>query len=226
MIYLLEDDANIRKLVRYALKNNGMDAEAFAVPHEFWEAVRKEKPQLILLDVMLPEEDGLSILEKLRAAADTRKVPIILLTAKGSEFDKVTGLDLGADDYIAKPFGMMELISRIRALLRRTQEDGDYTDTVGELSVCPAKHIVRASGVEVTLALKEYELLCMLLEADGKVCKREQIQTQVWGYAAESRTVDVHIRKLRQKLGEAGACIETVKGVGYQIRRDEEQAHE
>lgn len=220
MIYLLEDDQNIRKLVSYALHSNGFTARGFSQPNEFWEAMKGELPELILLDIMLPQEDGLAILQTLRAAPRTSKVPVILLTAKDSEYDKVTGLDLGADDYIPKPFGMLELISRVRAVLRRSPqgpEEASYT--LHGLYVCPARHEVRVDNQEVTLALKEYQLLCALLEAGGAVRTRDQLLRSIWGYRfdGESRTVDVHIRKLRQKLGEYGACIETVKGVGYKI---------
>ncbi len=220
MIYLLEDDQNIRKLVNYALSSNGFTARGFSQPDEFWEAMKGEVPQMILLDIMLPQEDGLEILQKLRAAPRTMKVPVILLTAKDSEFDKVTGLDLGADDYIPKPFGMLELISRVRAVLRRSPQGPEETSyALNGLYVCPARHEVRVDGQEITLALKEYQLLCALLEAGGAVRTRDQLLRAIWGYRfdGESRTVDVHIRKLRQKLGEYGACIETVKGVGYKI---------
>lgn len=220
MIYLLEDDQNIRKLVNYALSSNGFTARGFSHPDEFWEAIQGELPQMILLDIMLPQEDGLEILQKLRAAPRTAKVPVILLTAKDSEFDKVTGLDLGADDYIPKPFGMLELISRVRAVLRRSPQGPEETAySLGGLYVCPARHEVRVDGQEVYLALKEYQLLCALLEGGGAVRTRDQLLRSIWGYRfdGESRTVDVHIRKLRQKLGEHGACIETVKGVGYKI---------
>ncbi len=222
MIYLVEDDNNIRKLVCYALKREGFETEGFACPSEFWERMKHMKPQLILLDIMLPEEDGLSVLKKLRSSSQTKNLPVIMLTAKSSEFDKVTGLDMGADDYIAKPFGMMELIARIRAVLRRSEEEtvAPVSYTVGSLYVCPSKHIVRVDGKDVTLALKEYELLCLLLERDGAVLTRDVLLSQIWGYHFDggTRTIDVHIRKLRQKLGDAGNCIETVKGIGYKIK--------
>lgn len=220
MIYLLEDDQNIRKLVCYALERNGFHAKGFSLPEAFWEGVRGELPRMVLLDIMLPQEDGLEILQKLRADPRTAKVPVILLTAKDSEFDKVTGLDLGADDYIPKPFGMLELISRVRAVLRRgPQGPEESAYTLGGLYVCPARHEVRLDGEEITLALKEYQLLCALLEAGGAVRTRDQLLQSIWGYRfdGESRTVDVHIRKLRQKLGAHGGRIETVKGVGYKI---------
>ena len=220
MIYVLEDDANIRKLVDYALQREGCEVQGFGTPSEFWEAIGNRLPQLVLLDIMLPQEDGLTILNKLRSRSDTRRLPVIMLTAKSSEFDKVTGLDSGADDYIAKPFGMMELISRIRAVLRRTGGDTEEKSwRVGELYVQPGRHIVQVGGEDITLTYKEYELLCALLEADGRVLTRDTLLSTIWGYDfdGDTRTVDVHIRRLRQKLGEAGSCIETVKGIGYNI---------
>ena len=219
MIYVLEDDDNIRKLVLYTLRTSGFEAEGFDRPGAFYEAMAKALPRLLLLDIMLPEEDGLSVLGKLRRAPETRTLPVILLTAKGSEYDKVIGLDSGADDYMPKPFGMMELVSRIKAVLRRTEEPAQEEYRVGSLYVCPARHIVRAGDQEVHLALKEFELLCMLLRSAGVVLTRDVLLGQIWGYSfdGESRTVDVHIRNLRKKLGEAGNCIETVKGVGYKI---------
>ena len=206
MIYLVEDDESIRELVIYTLKSQGFEAKGFERPSHFWKALEKEKPALLLLDVMLPEEDGISILKKLRMRPDTRKLPIIMLTAKSSEYDTVVGLDSGADDYIPKPFRMMELISRIRALLRRTEDDGAEEYRTGNLYVCPSRHIATVDKKNVNLTLKEYEVLCQLLN-------------QVWGYEfdGESRTVDVHIRTLRQKLGSAGELVETVRGVGYKI---------
>ncbi|MBE6567658.1 MAG: response regulator transcription factor [Ruminococcaceae bacterium] len=223
MIYLLEDDAAIRKLIVYTLKSGGMEAEGFPAPSLFYEALEKETPELILLDIMLPEEDGLSVLARLRSTPATRNVPVLILTAKSSEFDKVIGLDSGADDYMTKPFGMMELLSRVRALLRRSKAhtpDGDLL-RVGALTVSPSHHTAEVDGVPVTLSLKEFKLLCLLLEKNGAVATRDEILTTIWGYSfdGESRTVDVHIRNLRQKLGSAGECIETVKGMGYKIER-------
>lgn len=219
MIYLVEDDENIRELVVYTLKSQGMDAKGFERPSLFWKALEKEIPSLLLLDIMLPEEDGLSILKKLRMNPETRKLPIIMLTARGSEYDAVVGLDSGADDYIPKPFRMMELISRIKALLRRTEEDGMQEYQIGGLYVCPSRHLVTVNHEPVSLTLKEYELLCLLLKNSGMVLSRTQLLNQIWGYEfdGESRTVDVHIRTLRQKLGEMGELIETVRGVGYKI---------
>ena len=181
--------------------------------------MEKEEPALLLLDVMLPEEDGISILKKLRMRPDTRKLPIIMLTAKSSEYDTVVGLDSGADDYIPKPFRMMELISRIRALLRTAEDDGAEEYQTGNLYVCPSRHIATVDKKNVNLTLKEYEVLCLLLKNSGTVLSRTQLLNQVWGYEfdGESRTVDVHIRTLRQKLGSAGELVETVRGVGYKI---------
>lgn len=219
MIYLVEDDDNIRKLVKYALTKEGFEVTGFSVPTEFWENMHTVMPELVILDIMLPEEDGLSILKKLKEDQETEQIPVIMLTAKNSEFDKVTGLDMGADDYIAKPFGTMELISRVRAVIRRydkTQSKKIFQ--IGELYVEPAKHIISVSGQEVTLSYKEYLLLIVLLEAEGNVVDRNTLLNRVWGeYYTESRTLDVHIRKLRVKLGDAGSLIQTVKGIGYKI---------
>ncbi len=225
MIYVVEDDNNIRKLVDYALRKEGYEVMGFAMAAPFWTAMERQHPQLILLDIMLPGEDGLSILKRVRASAATARIPVIMLTAKGSEYDKVMGLDLGADDYVAKPFGMLELMSRIRAVLRRT-EDAKEPDTFtwGEIVLCPAKHTVTVGGEAVALTYKEYELLALLLKSNGNVLTRDALLEQIWGYTfdGETRTVDVHIRKLRQKLGSAGRYIETVKGVGYKLGGGEE----
>ncbi len=220
MIYFIEDDNNIRELVVYTLNNSGMDAVGFGLPSEFWKAVENKTPSMVMLDIMLPEEDGLSILKKLRKLPDTKKLPIMMITAKDSEYDKVVGLDLGADDYVSKPFGMMELIARVKALLRRTEaknEERDYT--IGNLYVCPGKHIVRVNGIDVVLTLKEFEILCMLLKSGDIVLTRDTLLNEIWGYSfdGENRTVDVHIRTLRQKLGSAGDYIKTVRGIGYKI---------
>ena len=222
MIYLLEDDDSIRELVIYTLNSQGMEARGFARPSAFWEAVEEQTPSLVLLDIMLPEEDGISVLKKLRASARAARLPIIMLTAKGTEYDKVLGLDAGADDYVAKPFGMMELLSRIRALLRRTEREDDALYRCGQLTVDPGSHTVLVGDREVALTQKEFEVLCLLLKNKGQVLSRERLIEDVWGYAftGESRTVDVHVRTLRQKLGEAGACIETVRGYGYKIGRE------
>ena len=200
MIYLVEDDESIRELVIYTLKSQGFEAQGFERPSMFWKALEKEYPALLLLDVMLPEEDGISILKKLRMRPDTRKLPIIMLTAKGSEYDTVIGLDSGADDYIP-------------------EDEGAEEYQIGNLYVCPARHIATVDKQNVNLTLKEYEVLCLLLKNSGTVLSRTQLLNQVWGYEfdGESRTVDVHIRTLRQKLGSAGELVETVRGVGYKI---------
>ena len=218
MIYLLEDDESIRKFVIYALKQTGMEAVGFELPSEFKKAVESRKPDLALLDIMLPEEDGISVLKWLRSCADTADLPVIMLTAKASEYDKVEGLDSGADDYIAKPFGTMELISRIKALLRRTKSaDAEYS--VGKLYVNPSKHIVTVSDESVSLTLKEFEMLCLMLKNRGMVFSRDRLLEEIWGYDydGENRTVDVHIKTLRTKLRECGALVETVRGIGYKI---------
>ena len=219
MIYLVEDDESIRELVVYTLKSQGMDAKGFERPSLFWKELEKEVPALILLDIMLPEEDGISILRKLRTRPDTRKIPVIMLTAKGTEYDVVMGLDSGADDYIPKPFRMMELISRIKARLRRAEDKGAEEYRLENLYLCPGRHIVTVDQEPVNLTLKEYEMLVLLLKNSGTVLSRTQLLNQVWGYEfdGESRTVDVHIRTLRQKLGSAGELVETVRGVGYKI---------
>ncbi len=220
MIYLVEDDSSIRELVTYTLKGSGYDTAGFERPSEFWQAMNELTPSLIILDVMLPEESGLSILKKLRSTPRTSSLPVMMLTAKTTEYDKVIGLDSGADDYVTKPFGMMELLSRVKALLRRTSqrtEDGEFT--VGELYLSTRKHIVRVNGENVSLTLKEYELLSLLIKNRGIVFDRDSLLETIWGYAfdGENRTVDVHVRTLRQKLGACGEYIETVRGVGYRF---------
>ncbi len=220
MIYLLEDDNSIRELVTYTLNNSGMETEGFEKPSDFWHAMEQQIPALILLDIMLPEEDGLQILRKLRQQAATKKLPVIMLTAKGSEYDKVVGLDCGADDYVPKPFGMMELLARVRALLRRTDQDTASAEyTIRGLHICPAKRTATVDGEPVSLTRKEFELLCLFLEQPDVVMTRDRLLSQIWGYAfdGESRTVDVHIRALRQKLGAYGDLIETVRGIGYKL---------
>ena len=220
MIYLVEDDNSIRELVVYTLTGANMETQGFGTPSAFWAALESDLPQLILLDIMLPEEDGLSILRKLRAVPKTARIPVMMLTAKSNEYDKVIGLDLGADDYLPKPFGMMELIARVRALLRRTApETPPESYRIGSLFVSEQRHIVQVDGADVTLTYKEFEMLCLLLRNKGLVLTREQILDQVWGYAydGENRTVDVHIRTLRQKLGAAGNFIRTVRGIGYKL---------
>ena len=224
MIYLVEDDDSIRELVLYTLHTTGFEAEGFRNAADFWQALEKELPQLVLLDIMLPDEDGLHILKRLRAGAETADLPVMLLTAKSSEYDRVVGLDSGADDYLPKPFGMMELVSRVRALLRRAAKPAaeDKLFTAGSLAVDVKRRAVTVDGEPVILTYKEFELLCYLLENRGVVLSRDQILTKIWdyNYSGETRTVDVHIRTLRQKLGDAGALIETVRGVGYRLAQD------
>ncbi len=219
MIYFLEDDDNIRNFVVYALQNSGIDAQGFEKPSDFYTMLERQLPDLVLLDIMLPEEDGLEVLKKLRTRADTRTMPVIVLSARGTEYDKVIGLDSGADDYISKPFGIMELISRIRALLRRAGNGEKSEYVIGGLCVNPEKHTVLANGTEVALTYKEFELLCVLMRNPGTVFTRDALLSQIWGYQfdGENRTVDVHIRTLRAKLGEYGELIETVRGIGYKI---------
>lgn len=220
MIYCLEDERNIRELIVYTLESSGFHAAGFSNSTDFFAAVVNEKPELILLDIMLPKESGLTVLQKLKDSMVTKDIPVIMVTAKGSEFDKVTGLNMGADDYIAKPFGMMEFIARVRAVLRRggIKESGNVLE-YKSLVIHPEKHEVLADGTAITLTLKEFELLKYLIENRDIVVTRNQILGHVWGYDfdGETRTVDVHIRTLRQKLGECGRYIETVRGVGYRI---------
>ena len=224
MIYLVEDDDSIRELVLYTLHTTGFEAEGFRNAADFWQALEKELPQLVLLDIMLPDEDGLHILKRLRAGAETADLPVMMLTAKSSEYDRVVGLDSGADDYLPKPFGMMELVSRVRALLRRAAKPAaeEKHFTAGSLAVDVKRRSFTVDGEPVILTYKEFELLCYLLENRGVVLSRDQILTKIWdyNYSGETRTVDVHIRTLRQKLGDAGALIETVRGVGYRLAQD------
>lgn len=217
MIYLLEDDSGIRNFVTYALNNSGLETEAFECPSDFWKAMGENIPDLILLDIMLPEEDGLSILKKIRSVPATEKLPVIMLTARDTEYDKVSGLDSGADDYVSKPFGIMELISRIKALLRRTASNDKNSLSVGKICIYPSGHEVSVNGEKINLTLKEYELLLWLVKNKGEVYSRETLLQKIWGYdfTGESRTVDVHIRTLRSKLGDSGDVIKTIRGVGY-----------
>lgn len=223
MIYFLEDDENIQKLVCYSLKKDGFEICGFEKPSEFFKAVKERLPELVILDIMLPEENGLSVLEKLRERPDTSKLPVIFLSAMDSEYDRVNGLDLGADDYIAKPFSVVELSSRIRAVLRRSSMLKTKQDVLclGSLCMDTERHMVSVSGKEIELALKEYQLLYVLLSAGGAVCSRENLIASVWGeHYGESRTLDVHIRRLRMKLKEAGEYIQTVKGIGYKMKEN------
>ena len=220
MIFCVEDDDNIRELVIYTLETTGLEARGFADGTAFMEALAFDTPELDLLDIMLPGEDGLEILKKLKNSSKTKDIPVIMVTAKGSEYDKVVGLDSGADDYVTKPFGMMELISRIKAVLRRSGKQQDKTKlSVGGISLDTKKHEVKVDGENVVLTLKEFELLEKLMRNQGIVLTRDQLLTEIWGYDfdGETRTVDVHIRTLRQKLGEQGSLVKTVRGVGYRI---------
>ena len=223
MIYCVEDDAAIRDIEVYALRSTGFEAEGFENGEELFAAVKKRLPELIILDVMLPGEDGLEILKRIRFSALTRSVPVIMATARGEEYDKITGLDSGADDYLVKPFGMMEMVSRVRAVLRRTGGAGPAREAaplvLGPLTLDPAAHTVSVGGRGVTLTLKEFELLRTMMAKPGVVFTRDRLLSEVWGtdYDGETRTVDVHIRTLRQKLGEAGGLIGTVRGVGYRM---------
>lgn len=221
MIYCVEDERNIRELLVYTLETTGFHARGLSDGKELWTSLKKETPELILLDIMLPGEDGYSILEKLKTAPSTRGIPIIMVTAKEAEFDKVRGLEGGADDYITKPFGMMEFVARVKAVLRRCgqKKQEERLLQYQDLCVFVGRHEVRYKGVRVELTRKEFELLQYLLENKGLVMTRNQILCRIWGYDfdGETRTVDVHVRTLRQKLGEAGNLIETVRGVGYRI---------
>ncbi len=225
MIFYVEDDESIRELVIYTLKTTGFEARGFENGKEFFAALSDETPELILLDIMLPDEDGLKILKKVRAMDSCRYVPVILLTARGTEYDKVIGLDSGADDYITKPFGMMELVSRIRAVMRRFDRGAASQElSCGRIHMDIARHRVTVDGNPVTLAKKEFDLLKYLMENQGIVLTRDKMLETIWGYDfdGETRTVDVHVRTLRQKLGEGGSLIETVRGVGYRIGGDAE----
>lgn len=220
MIYCVEDERNIRELIVYTMESSGFAARGFENGEALYEALRSETPRLILLDIMLPGEDGMSILKKLKSDPQTGDVPVILVTAKGAEYDKVMGLDMGADDYIVKPFGMMELVARVKALLRRSQKaKGAKEYVLGDLVMQVDKHVVKVRGEEVTLTFKEFELLKYLLENPGIVLSRDQILGHIWGYefAGETRTVDVHIRTLRKKLGPCQDLVETIRGVGYRM---------
>jgi len=220
MIYCVEDDRSIRELIIYALKSNGYEAVGFDKAEPFYKELENKLPDLVLLDIMLPGEDGIEILKKLKASPKLRNIPVIMLTAKSAEYDKVLGLDSGADDYITKPFGIMEFLSRVKAVLRRSGNVSNPSEiSVGRLTMYIDKHVVIADGKEVALTFKEFELLKYLMENAGIVLTRDKLLEEVWGYEyeGETRTLDVHIRTLRQKLGEAGAVIETVRGVGYKI---------
>lgn len=221
MVYILEDDDNIRKLINYSLKSQGFEIQDFALPSAFWSALQTKNPDLLLLDIMLPEEDGISILKKLRSNPKTSTIPVIMLTAKDSEYDVVTGLDSGADDYVTKPFGMMALVSRIKAVLRRYEKTDSHKELIqaGELKIDENQHTVFIHNRQLFLTVKEFDLLVLLIKNRGNVLTREMLLEHIWDISAdiESRTVDVHIRTLRQKLGNAGNAIETIRGVGYKF---------
>lgn len=220
MIYYVEDDDNIRELVVYTLTQMGMPTQGFACAEAFWPAVAKELPDLILLDVMLPGEDGMQILKKLHGDQKTVDIPVVMITAKGTEFDRVQGLDFGADDYIVKPFGMAELIARVRARLRRiAPKTNDDALVSGRLTLDRRAHEVLVDGQTVALTIKEYDLLKLMMENAGMAFSREQLLSKIWdyGYDGGTRTVDVHIQTLRAKLGDCGSMIETVRGVGYRF---------
>ncbi len=219
MIYCVEDDSSIRELMLYALRASGFEAEGFAEGTALFHALNQTKPQLILLDIMLPGMDGIEILKKLRGNPATASVPVIMASAKGTEYDKVVGLDLGADDYLAKPFGMMEMVSRIRAVLRRSAPSAARSLQIGQLRMDPMAHTVFAGEKRIELTLKEFELLRLLMEHPGRVFTRDQLLERIWStdYLGETRTVDVHIGTLRTKLGSCGEYIRTVRGVGYRL---------
>ena len=220
MIYCLEDDKGIRELMVYTLQIAGFEAQGFPESGAFWEALQRELPQLVVLDIMLPGEDGISVLRRLRNAPETAQLPVIMASARGSEYDRVIGLDLGADDYLSKPFGMMEMVSRIRAVLRRSQgQEAPDVLTAGEIRLDRARHMVSAGGQDISLTLKEYELLRILMENPGIVFSRDRLLQTVWdmNFSGGTRTVDVHIATLRTKLGDSGDRIRTVRGVGYRL---------
>lgn len=220
MIFCVEDDGGIRDLMIYALNSAGFEARGFTGGTELFAALKENTPQLIMLDIMLPDMDGIEILKRLRGNSATVEIPVIMATAKGTEFDKVTGLDLGADDYLAKPFGMMEMISRVKAVLRRSEKSPPKVLKIGELEMNLREHSVLSRGEKAELTLKEFEILRLFMENAGQVFSRERLLQSVWGsdFMGETRTVDVHIGTLRTKLGECGGYIETVRGVGYRIR--------
>jgi len=220
VIWCVDDDNTIRDIEVYALTSTGFEAKGFADGISLLEALKTEKPDLIMLDIMLPGKDGVEVLREIRSNPETQKIPVIMATAKGTEMDKIQGLDMGADDYLVKPFGVMEMISRIKAVLRRcAPEEKEEILAIGEIALNQREHLVTIAGEKVTLTLKEFEILKLFLQNPGIVFSRGELLTQVWGvdYLGESRTVDMHIKTLRQKLGDAGKRIETVIGVGYRM---------
>ena len=220
-IYIVEDDSSIRDLVLYALSTTEMSGVGYASGVEFWKAMSMEFPDLILLDIMLPGEDGLFILEQLRKRKDTKDIPVILLTAKTSEYDRIKGLDIGADDYVSKPFSVFELMARIKAVLRRTKREVDVFSNISfkEVTVYPEQYNVQVSGKSIVLTSKEFEILFLLISHPERVFKRDELMNKIWGvdFQGETRTVDMHIKTLRQKLQESGNIIKTIRGVGYKV---------
>ncbi len=223
VIYCVEDDNGIRDLMIYTLNASGFEAKGFSRAEDFYAALKNEMPELVMLDIMLPGEDGISILKNLRANGVTRNLPVIMASARGMEYDKVLGLDNGADDYIAKPFGMMEMVSRVKAVLRRCEKKSAESARAGNIEIDSERHKVKVNGDEITLTLKEFELLKLLCENEGVVFSREKLLAKIWGidFMGETRTVDVHIGTLRTKLGKDGDMIETVRGVGYRLEAKE-----
>lgn len=220
MIWCVEDDASIRDIEVYALQSTGFEARGFEDGTSFWEALKTEKPELVVLDVMLPGMDGAKLLRRMKASAETREIPVIMATAKGAEYDKIQSLDMGADDYLVKPFGVMEMVSRVKAVLRRCRpKQVEHLLKTGGLTVNLDEHTVTVDGKRVPLTYKEFELLRLFLSHPGMAFTRDQLFNEIWGmdYCGETRTVDVHIRTLRQKLGDYGKMIETVRNVGYRL---------
>lgn len=220
MIWCVDDDNTIRDIEVYTLTQTGFEAKGFADGISMLEALKTEKPELIVLDIMLPGKDGVEILKEIRSNPETRKIPVIMATAKGTEMDKIQGLDTGADDYLVKPFGVMEMVSRIKAVLRRCEPDEkEEVLSIGEITLSDKEHLVTVNGEKVVLTFKEFEILKLFMSNPGIVFSRDKLLSEVWGidYLGESRTVDMHIKTLRQKLGDAGALIETVIGVGYRM---------
>lgn len=222
MIYCVEDDSSIREIEIYTLQSTGFEARGFETAGDFFKALQKEKPELVILDIMLPDMEGTEVLRQLKKDVSTKEIPVILASAKGTEYDKVKGLDTGADDYLAKPFGMMEMVSRVRAVLRRTQKPKSNVLEHNGIRIDHGKHEVTVNGKMIDLTLKEYEVLALLMSRPGIVFTRDQLLSKVWEeeYTTETRTVDVHIRTLRQKLQEEGAHIDTVRGVGYRYKEE------
>ena len=220
MIWCVDDDNTIRDIEVYTLTQTGFEAKGFADGISMLEALKTEKPELIVLDIMLPGKDGVEVLKKIRSNPETRKIPVIMATAKGTEMDKIQGLDTGADDYLVKPFGVMEMVSRIKAVLRRCEPDEkEEILSIGEITLSDKEHLVTVNGEKVVLTFKEFEILKLFMQSPGIVFSRDKLLSEVWGidYLGESRTVDMHIKTLRQKLGDAGTIIETVIGVGYKM---------